>query len=126
MFKEFDSGKYGMELYPCVKEWYEKVKPGESVGNCITRHGFAEKLFSYRKVNPNDCLKTILSNYDSGEFRHDAPYYLHNDDIILGGSFPTDYNFLNLKPKYLVGMSVPPIMVGKIAQEIYKQWLTKI
>ena len=99
---------------------------GESVGSCIRRHGFKEKLFSYSKLNPNRPLKTILSAYDSGEFRHDLPNYLHEDDIIKGGSFPGDYNFLDVKPKYLVGMSVPPLMTGKIAEQIYKQWLSKI
>lgn len=125
-FKEFDSGKYGLKVYPSVLEWFEKTKPGESVCNCIRRYGLKEKLFSYRKVNPDHPLKTILSAYDSGEFRHDAPYYLHDDDIILGGSFPTDYNFLNLKVKYLVGMSVPPIMTANIASEVYNQWLSKL
>lgn len=124
-FKNFDSGKLGLKLYPSVLEWYDKTKPGESVGNCIRRHGFKEKLFSYSKVNPDNVLKTILASYDSGEFRHDSPHYLHNDDIILGGSFPMDYNFLNLKVKYLVGMSVPPIMIARIAEEIYNQWISK-
>jgi DNA (cytosine-5)-methyltransferase 1 len=125
-FKEFDSGKLGKKLYPSVLEWYEKVKPGESVGNCIRRHGFAEKLFSYKKVNPNTPLKTILSSSDSGEFRHDSPYYIHDNDIILAGSFPIDYNFLDNKIKYLIGMSVPPIMTAQIATEIHKQWLINL
>jgi DNA (cytosine-5)-methyltransferase 1 len=125
-FKEFDSGKKGMKLFPSVSEWYDKVKLGESVCNCIRRHGLKEKLYSYSKVNPDRALKTILSSYDSGEFRHDSQHYLHIDDIIKGGSFPADYDFLNLKPKYLVGMSVPPLMIARIADEIYNQWLSKL
>ena len=125
-FKDFDSGKHGRKITKCVLEWYDKTDIGESVGNCIRRHGFKEKLFSYSKLNPNRPLKTILSAYDSGEFRHDVPNYLHEDDIIKGGSFPGDYNFLNIKTEYLIGMSVPPLMTGKIAEQIYKQWLSKI
>jgi DNA (cytosine-5)-methyltransferase 1 len=125
-FKDFDSGKKGMKITKSVAEWYDKVELGESVCNCIRRYGFKEKLFSYSKVNPDRALKTILSAYDSGEFRHDTQHYLHIDDIINGGSFPSDYNFLNLKPKYLVGMSVPPIMIARIADEIYNQWLQKL
>jgi DNA (cytosine-5)-methyltransferase 1 len=125
-FKEFDSKKLGMKVYPSILEWYDQVKIGESVGNCIRRQGLKMKLFSHRKVNPDTPLKTIFAGYDSGEFRHDYPNYLHDDDIILGGSFPTDYNFLKLKVKYLVGMSVPPVMVARIADEIYNQWLSKI
>lgn len=125
-FKEFDSGKPGRKLTKCIAEWYDKVYEGESVGNCIRRLGNKEKFFSYSKLDPNKPLKTILSAYDSGEFRHNTPHYIHSDDIIKGGSYPTDYDFLDVKPKYLVGMSVPPLMTGKIAEQIYKQWLSKI
>ena len=125
-FKDFDSGKKGVKLYPSVLEWYEKTKPGESVGNCIRRHGFKEKLFSYRKVNPNEPLLTIAAASDSGEFRHDGPFRIHDDDLILGGSYPMDYDFKENKVKYLVGMSVPPIMTARISEEIYNQWLNKI
>ncbi|MEY4573777.1 MAG: Flavobacterium phage vB FspS tooticki6, partial [Bacteroidota bacterium] len=41
-------------------------------------------------------------------------------------SYPLDYDFLKLKPHYLIGMSVPPIMIAQIASEIYEQWLKKI
>ena len=124
-FSDFDSGKLGKKLYPAVLEWFEKTKPGESVGNCLRRHGFKEKLFSYRKVNPNNALCTICAA-DSGEFRHDKPYRIHDDDFILAGSFPVDYNFQKFNKKYLIGMSVPPVMTARIAQRIYDQWLSKL
>jgi DNA (cytosine-5)-methyltransferase 1 len=125
-FKDFDSGKPGRKLYPCVIEWYDKVFIGESVGNCIRRYTGKEKLFSYSKVNPDKALRTILSAYDSGEFRHDDMSYLHDEDIISGGSFPQDYNFINNKPNYLIGMSVPPVMTAQVASNIYEQWLSKL
>lgn len=124
-FKDFDSGKLGKKLYPGVLQWFEKTKFGESVGNCIRRHGFKEKLFSYRKVNPNNPLLTICAA-ESGEFRHDKPYRIHDDDFILGGSFPMDYDFKKFNKKYLIGMSVPPVMTARIAQRVYNQWLCKI
>jgi len=37
-----------------------------------------------------------------------------------------DYNFKNIKPKYLIGMSVPPVMTAQIANQIKLQWLDKI
>jgi len=125
-FNEFDSGKLGKSLYPSILEHWENVKPGESVCNYLRRLGHKEKFFSYRKVNPNQCLRTILSDEDSGEFRVDFPNYIHNDDFILGGSYPKDYNFLKLKPKYLIGMSVPPVMTANIANHIYEQWISKL
>ena len=40
----------------------------------------------------------------------------------LIGSYPMDYKF-NSDNVYLIGMSVPPVMVANIATNIYKQWL---
>ena len=45
------------------------------------------------------------------------------NDYINCGTFPLDYNFKNIEPKYLIGMSVPPVMTAQIATEIDKQWL---
>lgn len=38
------------------------------------------------------------------------------------GSYPLDYNFIKIEPKYLIGMSVPPIMTAQIAYQIWLQW----
>lgn len=42
-------------------------------------------------------------------------------DVISCQSFPQDYNFLNNKPQYVCGMSVPPVMMANIATEVYRQ-----
>jgi DNA (cytosine-5)-methyltransferase 1 len=50
-------------------------------------------------------------------------------DYIRAGTFPEDYNFFKTSEscvKYMVGMSVPPVMTAQIASEIFKQWLSKI
>jgi DNA (cytosine-5)-methyltransferase 1 len=43
--------------------------------------------------------------------------------MMLASSFPTDYNFGSLDPRYVMGMSVPPVMMAQIATEIKRQWL---
>lgn len=42
------------------------------------------------------------------------------------GTYPLDYDFCNSTPHYLIGMSVPPIMTARIANEINNQWLKPI
>jgi hypothetical protein len=44
--------------------------------------------------------------------------------IILQKEYPTTQS--KEGPKYMIGMSVPPVMVAQIATEISNQWLTKI
>lgn len=48
------------------------------------------------------------------------------DERLFIGSFPLDYNFKGVEPKYLIGMSVPPVMTAQIANQIWIQWLSKI
>ena len=48
---------------------------------------------------------------------------LSNLEKKLIGSFPLDYDFRGLDPGYLIGMSVPPLMMARVANEIHKQWL---
>ena len=52
--------------------------------------------------------------------------WLNKSDLCKIGSYPQDYNFLKLKPHYLIGMSVPPVMTAQIASNIFEQWLSKI
>ena len=36
-----------------------------------------------------------------------------------------DYKFKSVNVKYLIGMSVPPVMTAQIANQIKIQWLDK-
>ena len=56
----------------------------------------------------------------------DYPRYRNFDELCECGSYPKDYNFIKNKPEYLIGMSVPPIMTARIADEIYNQWIKKL
>lgn len=52
--------------------------------------------------------------------------YLSTSERKLISSFPQDYNFIDVEPGYIMGMSVPPLMTARIASEVKKQWLDKI
>lgn len=47
-------------------------------------------------------------------------------DIITAQTFPQDYNFYNSDAKYVCGMSVPPLMMKKIAEQVYLQWFKNL
>ena len=44
-------------------------------------------------------------------------------DIINCQTFPQDYDFMNQNVQYVCGMSVPPVMMAKITEQVYQQWL---
>ena len=81
-------------------------------------------MFSVVLINNNDVAPTFTRQdramlYE--EFRS-----VNKDEACMIQTFPLDYNFSTKQYGYLIGMSVPPVMIAQIATEIYKQWLSKI
>lgn len=55
------------------------------------------------------------------------PVYVSITENILCGSFPQDYETDSEQElSYLIGMSVPPVMMAQVASRVYEQWLSKI
>jgi len=80
--------------------------------------------FQYKYLYPHKVANTIIAGEQCVLF--DYPRHRNFDELLLCGSYPSDYNFKSNKPEYLIGMSVPPVMVAQIATEIWRQWLSKI
>jgi len=82
------------------------------------------KYFNTRLIFKNRVVDTIKS--DCTHVIEGEKAYINQRELCLAGSYPLDYNFVNNQTDYLVGMSVPPVMVAQIATEIWNQWLSKI
>ena len=119
-FKEIDEPNTKEEyLSPSIsKHWY-LAKEGQGFNEVHKKGG----MFSYSKVDRDKPLPTITAHHDGGSYHHTIHRPLTKSENCKGGSYPLDYDFLDLKHKYLIGMSVPPVMVANIATEIYNQWL---
>ena len=82
------------------------------------------KSWCYTKLNYNSICPTITTSslfiHPSGE------RYLSKNELIQCSTFPIDYEFLNYNYNFIVGMSVPPVMMANISEQIYLQWLKKI
>ena len=83
-------------------------------------------FFGFNKADDKKVLNTIVSNSGTAVFHYNIFRQLNKKELCKGGSYPLDYNFKDVKPKYLIGMSVPPIMTAQISHQIYLQWLSKI
>ena len=105
-------------LAPKALPLWEKCLPGES----LAVHHPTGSYFSACLTHPDRAIHTITSNTDS-HYDHIEPRYLLTKELLLGSSFPADYNFNKQRPKYVMGMSVPPLMTKGVAEAIYKQWL---
>lgn len=98
-------------------EYWKKVLPGDAFS---TKHKTGS-LFGQIKLNPRLPSPTLTSKeYQLWHF--DSPSLLSKNQVCLLQSFPMDYSFLNQDPKYICGMSVPPLMMQRVALEISKQF----
>lgn len=80
--------------------------------------------FQYKYLYMDKVANTITAGEQC--VLYDYPRYRNFDELCECGTYPKDYNFLKNKPEYLIGMSVPPVMVARIATEIFNQWLSKL
>jgi len=120
--KLFLEGLERKKLTNSVQKLYDLRKEDEfCLGETSERLG-KRSHFNYMILNPEKPSYTVTGKenliHNNG--------YLTDSELKKIGSYPDDYNFLKNKVCYLVGMSVPPVMVAQIASEIYKQWLSKI
>jgi len=113
---------YGKKLSNAFYKWWKKL--GNNYGSFSQVHPKGS-FFNTHKCNPFLPLNTITSTNGAKLTHYKEPYELSNEILKLAGSFPLDYNFLDIIPKYLIGMSVPPIMMAQISKQIELQWFIK-
>jgi len=81
-------------------------------------------MFNNNYIYEHKTVNTISSKKNDVLFSE--PRHLNKYENLCSQTYPQDYNFLGMPYRYLIGMSVPPIMTAQIATEIYNQWLSKI
>jgi DNA (cytosine-5)-methyltransferase 1 len=76
--------------------------------------------FFYKAIDDLICATITSGGTNTIENR---PEELTIAELSLIGSFPLDYQYQTNKPQYIIGMSVPPVMIAQIATKISEQWL---
>lgn len=124
---EEDGGLAECKTYPSYLELYPLVKKGNDFGEARRKLKGKRGHFNALKTHPDKPLFTIASHTGgSGNYNYKEPRLLTRLELCLGGTFPTDYNFLNQNAKYVIGMSVPPVMIAQIASKVKTNFLDKI
>lgn len=123
-FENIDNGKIDNYLLrDSVKDYYKFVKQGENVGKYHPKGNH----FGAVKIKMKDVCNTVLADSGGSQLLHPIyERYLSDNEYTQIGTYPLDYNFKDIKPKYLIGMSVPPVMTAQIANQIKIQWLDKL
>jgi len=105
-----------------VSEYWHKVNEGQSFSVAHEKGSY----FGDYKESLNKPLQTIIGEPNHGGWHPFIQRMLNQKELCNGGTYPIDYDFKGMKPKYLIGMSVPPVMTAQIATENYNQWLSKL
>jgi len=107
-------------ISPCDLIYYDICKPGDSIASVHPKG----HRFNSIKLNPEIIPNTIAAGSDI--FHYEQKRKLTKTELCKIGSYPLDYNFTTSKPIYLIGMSVPPVVMANISEQIYLQWLSKL
>lgn len=123
--KEKNNNEY--PLTPFYKSLWDQKQFGDSNFSNINERVRGKKNtgFGTNFLYEDKVCGTLTTKKDS-HCLFTEPRYLSDYETRCIGSYPNDYNFLKNKQQYLIGMSVPPIMIAQIALRIYDQWLSKI
>lgn len=89
--------------------WVEEREKNKRIGNF--RHIVADE----------DIAPTVTSA--GTDYRKCDKRRLSDVDFRNIQTFPQDYDFGDQMPKYVTGMSVPPVMMAQVSAEVYNQWL---
>lgn len=115
-----DMAETKQDLTAVQKGLWDRQKPNDKTLADV-RHeanGFTDNL-----IGGNNVCPTIISG---GKYLcKDKPRWFNKSEFCQCGTYPLDYNFIDLEAQYLIGMSVPPVMTAQIAHQIWLQWLSK-
>lgn len=109
---------------PDQNKWWTLCK----IGNAFSSVHPKGSWFNSFKLNPHDIAPTVTGSAGasaSGFYHWSKPNHLSERGYNRLQTFPDDYNYCNQFSPYINGMSVPPFMMQRVADQIYKQWLVK-
>ncbi|MBP6215476.1 MAG: DNA cytosine methyltransferase [Chitinophagaceae bacterium] len=118
-----EKGELLSELYQ--SRWEKRIDSDDCFADITERLEGERKCFSDKLIQFGKVAPTITAG---GAYfvNHKTGLQLSDECLCQIGSYPMDYDFTVNKGKYLIGMSVPPVMTAQIAKQVYEQWLSKI
>lgn len=101
----------GKSLMPSMAKYWPHVKIGDTFAKVADGN-----LFSWRKVNPGKPSATITATHCQVHWSEQR--LLSPTEVARLQTFPDDYNYGDADPVYVCGMSVPPLMMNRVALKI--------
>jgi len=117
-------GKHGVETEADRQKLLKyKIKSDTCIGDINERLFNKLSGFTAMLVKDTEVCPTITASDIHWRWYDDLKF--SDYDYTICGTFPLDYQFKG-NVKYIIGMSVPPIMMAQVVSRIYEQILLKI
>ena len=121
-FADYKGKPFGKRM----REMFDNRKDGDiDMAAAYLRLTGKRGFFNQNYLYEDRVCGTLTSHVDS-IIPFIKPIYLSRSEVCNISTFPQDYDFCELSPHYICGMSVPPIMMAQLATQIYEQWLSKL
>lgn len=122
-FKDIEEKGVGKQISgKALLLWSKKRYKEKHLADACIRE-FNQGAYFGTKIQYRDEVPfTLIASSSSPIVKADEPILLSKRELCNIGSFPEDYDFLDIKPKYLIGMSVPPVMMAQVSNQIAEQW----
>lgn len=99
------------EISPRIMHHWRRCIPGKSLATTHEK----KHLFNWIRLSKDRSANTLASGSSKMLLHWSEPRCLSKQELIVVQSFPMDYDFLETDPGYVLGMSVPPLMMQRIA-----------
>ena len=123
-FGEIYDGKgYPITDYK-LQAWQHRKPTDKGIADSKEHAGMKVSNFNHVYLFKDKVMPTITAKAAHAMSLYDEPIKPSETELRLGGSYPLDYKSDNIG--YMIGMSVPPVAMASISEQIYLQWLSKI
>jgi len=116
-FNKVDSKTGSKKLTDLQYKYWSKTEKGKSLSTVHPKGSW----FTWFRLSEETPTNTLISG--TPKFHHSEPRMCSDMEYKRIQSFPDDYQQLKTESLYICGMSVPPFMMQRIADQIYRQWL---
>jgi DNA (cytosine-5)-methyltransferase 1 len=106
--------------------WKHRQPADKSYADVNVRLTGKTSNFNSIFIHDYDVCNTIAASNGNSLALVSCSRFMSVRELKCCGTFPQDYDFMDAHPKYVIGMSVPPVMTARIAEQIQWQWLDKL
>lgn len=122
IFSEFqeNTNSGSKKVSDAEKELWSKRKIGDADLGVITKRLVGKESRFTTKLQYNHKIPLTITAGDNTILFSTCRKFT-DYELSCIGSWPLDYDFMDIDNRYLIGMSVPPVMTANIAYQVYLQ-----